>query len=200
MMHTPSALNRQSGALFGLDARIAMAVFAVLTLVGGYTVVNNMDSSRAKSLSHELGEVGRAVEGIHNDLKTDIFKALDEPTDKNAFAALFDNMVVTERGNLRSKWLGPYISFTSTTHARYGEMAIQKHASNHTKDCNPDELCYLWLVYSNVKPNIITEVNEIMDGEKESNPDQSGRIQWTADRNAGILFYRVAKALSMDNN
>jgi hypothetical protein len=189
----------QRGALFGLDARIAMAVFAVLTLVAGAAVLGNLDSSRAKSLAAEVADVGRAVEGIHADLKTDIFLALDEPSEKNAFVALYDNLVVTERNNLRGRWLGPYVNFTSAQHPRYGEMVIQKHPADHTLDCNPDELCYLWLVFSNVKLDILEEVNEIVDGRESGPTDRSGRLQWTPDRDNGILYFRVAKALAMDS-
>lgn len=192
-------IHSQRGALFGLDARIAMAVFAVLTLVAGAAVLGNLDSSRAKSLAAEIADIGRAVEGIHADLKTDIFKALDEPSEKNAFVALFDNLVVTERGNLRGRWVGPYVNFTSAQHPRYGEMVVQKHPADHSQDCNPDELCYLWVVYSNVKLDIIDEVNEIVDGREAGPPDRSGRLQWTPDRDNGIMFYRAAKALTMDS-
>lgn len=197
-MMLPSSLS-QRGALFGLDARIAMGVFAVLTLVAGAAVLGNLDSSRAKSLAQEVSDVGKAVEGFHADLKTDIFKTLEEPTEKNAFVALYDNMVVTERQNLRGRWLGPYVNFTSAQHPRYGEMVIQKHPSDHTQDCNPDELCYLWLVFSNVKLDIIKEVNEIIDGKESGPEDRTGRLQWTPDRDNGILYYRAAKALTMDS-
>jgi hypothetical protein len=196
----PLAVRRQTGALFGLDARIALAIFAVLTLIAGYTVVGSMDSNRAKSLAGELTDMGKAVEAIHNDLKTDIFQALDEPSEKNAFAALFDDTVITENGNLRSKWLGPYITFTSTLNPKYGEMVIQKHPANHTQDCSPEEVCYLWVVYGSVKMGIISEVNEIIDGKESGSPELSGRLQWTQDRDNGILYYRAAKALSLNSN
>lgn len=196
---TPDTLNPQSGALFGLDARIAMAVFAVLTLVAGAAVLGNLDSSRAKSLASEITEIGRAVEGIHADLKTDLFQSLEEPSEKNAFVALYDNLAVTERNNLRGRWLGPYVNFTSAQHPRYGEMVIQKHPADHQQDCNPDDLCYLWVVYSNVKLDILKEVNEIVDGRENGPPDTTGRLQWTPDRDNGILFYRAAKALTMDS-
>lgn len=194
---TPASLS-QRGALFGLDARIAMAVFAVLTLVAGAAVISNLDSSRAKSLAAEISDIGRAVEGFHADLKTDIFLTLDEPTEKNAFAALYDNMVVTQRRNLRGRWLGPYVNFTDARHPRYGEIVIQKRPADHTQSCNTDELCYLWLVFGNVKLGIINEVNDIIDG-REASPERAGRLQWTPDRDNGILYYRVAKALTMDS-
>ncbi|MFZ2587402.1 MAG: hypothetical protein WAZ18_04715 [Alphaproteobacteria bacterium] len=196
----PTTNNAQQGALFGLDARIAMAVFGVLTLIAGATIINNMDSSRAKSLASELSEMGKAVEAIHTDLKTDLFDALENPSEKNAFAALFDNLAVADRDRLRGKWLGPYITFTSAVHPRYGNLLIQKHAANHATPCTADELCYLWVVYSNVKPDITREVNELIDGLKEPAPESEGRVQWDAAQSTseGPLFYRAGKALKFE--
>lgn len=201
MVHSlPStSCHRQSGALFGLDARIAMAVFGVLTLIAGAAIINNMDSSRAKSLANELGDMGRAVEGIQHDLKTDLFEALDNPTESNAFGALFDNMLIADRDRLRGKWIGPYITFTSAIHPRYGNLLIQKHPASSTQPCSEDQLCYLWVVYSNVKRDISQEVNDIIDGAKETNPETEGRVQWQTKGDAeGPLYYRASKALKID--
>ncbi len=186
----------QTGALFGLDARIAMAIFAVIALVAGAVVMANLDSSKAKSLSSELADIGRAVEAIQHDTRVDLFDALEDPSEKNAFSALYDNLLLKEKDNIRGRWLGPYINFVSNRHTSFGEMVLQKHPAKHVEDCtDPDALCYVWLVYSNVKLNIIAEVNEIIDGKGEGAPDLEGRLQWTPDRDNGILFYRASKAL-----
>ena len=194
----PATCHPQSGALFGLDARIALAVFGVLTLIAGAAIINNMDSSRAKSLASELSEMGRAVEAIHTDLKVDIFEALENPSEKNAFAALFDNMVIADKDRLRGKWLGPYITFTSAVHPRYGNLLIQKHPANASQACDYENLCYLWVVYSNVKPDITKEVNELIDGLKETNPESEGRVQWAGGTAEGPLLYRASKALRVE--
>lgn len=190
----------QSGAMFGLDARIALGIFGVLSLVAGAAMVLSIDSTRAKSLASELSETGRAIEAIHSDLRTDIFQSLTSPSGKNAFAALFDNHLITEDDNLRGRWLGPYIKFTSTNHPRFGEMVIQKRANNHTQACSTEAGCSLWLVYSSVKAGIVEEVDTIIDGGKEEQPNTQGRVQWTADNEGHILYYKVATALTYDTD
>jgi hypothetical protein len=193
-----TCLSSQKGALFGLDARIALAIFSIISVVAGTAMVVNLDSVRAKSLAQELTETTRAIESFHNDLQTDIYQTLDKPTDKNAFQALYDPTVITESRNLRSHWHGPYIKFTSTIHPTFGEMLLQKRATNHTEDCEAEGICDLWLVYSNTPKGVIIEVNEILDGAKEENPGQAGRIQWSTASGGtqSALFYRAARALT----
>lgn len=193
-------IKSQSGALFGLDARIALAIFSIISIVAGVAIVANMDSSRAKSLSSELTDMSKAVEAIHNDLRTDIFPALDQPSEKNAFTALYDSSVITEQNNLRARWLGPYIKYTSNIHPRYGTMMLQARSEKFTQNCSPGNDCYIWLVYSSVKPGITTEVNDIIDGAHETDGANTGRIQWTTDTQSGqdvdVLAMRATKTLS----
>lgn len=191
-------INSQRGALFGLDARIALAVFSVISVVVGASIMMNMDSTRAKTLSGELADTGRAIEGFHHDVKIDIFRALVSPSEKNAFAALFDARQVTEEDNLRGKWLGPYVTFSSTMHPRYGDMLITKNGLEHTTGCETADDCYLWLTYAKVKRSIADEVNGIIDGPGETAPDRSGRLQWSGDKDTVVLKYRASKALSAE--
>ena len=186
----------QQGAMFGLDARIALAIFGILSIVAGTALVLSLNSIRAKSLATELTETGRAVESLIGDLGTDIFPSLEQPSEKNAFTALFDGSVIKETDNLRSKWLGPYIKYTSSRHPRYGDMLLQPHALKHTENCSPDGDCYLWLVYSNVPHDISQELNTLLDSEHETDAATTGRLQWTNDQSADVLYFRASKTLT----
>lgn len=195
-MHTSFLFRNQRGAMFGLDARIALAIFSILSIVAGAAVVINLDETNARALASELVDTTKAIEMMHQDLKTDVFQALVRPSEKNAFQALFDNAVVLEEGGLRGRWNGPYIRFTSTLHPKYGEMLLQKRKENHTQPCDEDDICYLWLVYGEVKPSIIRALNDELDGKNEQNKPTSGRVQWTQDREyTGALYYRATRAL-----
>jgi hypothetical protein len=43
------ALNAQSGAMFGMDARIALIVAAILTAAGGVTIMSRLESSKVQA-------------------------------------------------------------------------------------------------------------------------------------------------------
>ena len=197
----PDTLTSQSGALFGLDARIALAIFSILSVVAGVAVVLNIDSTRGQVLATELDDTSKALESYHNDLKTDIFQTLTTPTGKNAFQALYDNEVLTEGSpdggsNLRSRWNGPYIKFNSNINPRYGEMLLTKAGADHTQQCTDQDICYLYLVYSQVKPEIAKGANKVLDGD-EAAPEKTGRLQWTQTADDSVeIYFRAIRALS----
>jgi hypothetical protein len=195
-------LSSQRGALFGLDARIALFIFGILSIVAGVAGLSNLTQPRGQSLAEELSETTKALELIHHDLKVDLFAALTTPSENNAYQALFDNTLITEADNLRARWNGPYIRFTSTQHTRYGSMVIQKRQANHTQPCDDaDNLCYLYVVYASVPLNVMQTANKILDGETETDANINGRLQWNSstDGNA-TLYYRALKALTSSNN
>ena len=181
--------------MFGLDARIALAIFAVIAVVAGTAIVISMDSTRAKALAQELSETGKAIESICYDLRADLYPSLIQPSPKNAFTALFDSSVLKDTDNLRGKWLGPYIRATSTT-SRYGEMMIEARREKHADTCEMGAPCYLWLTYAQVKKGIATEVNSVIDGEHEEDPSNHGRIQWNDGGDTVTLSYQAAKTLT----
>ncbi len=195
----PAAMARHSqrGALFGLDARIALMVFSVLAIVAGAAMVLNLNESRAKGLAAELVDTARAVENFHHDLQTDIFMALNEPTEARAFQALYDNSVVQEAGNLRGRWNGPYVRTASNRHPTYGTQSLQKRGPDHTKPCDAETLCFLWLVYDEVPTAVVREVNELLDGKAEATAEVAGRLQWSQTEDAHqLLYFRATKALT----
>jgi hypothetical protein len=187
----------QRGALFGLDARIALAVFSLLAVITGAAMVLNLNESRAKGLSSELVETVKAIESFHQDVQTDIFMALTEPSEARAFQALYDNSVITEADNRRARWNGPYLRAASNRHPNFGTMTLQKRVADHTKPCDAETLCYLWVVYDAVKPQIVREANEIIDGVGETAPEIFGRVQWSQNDDAvQMLYFRATKALT----
>lgn len=195
--HPPAS---QSGALFGLDARIALAVFSILAVVAGVAVVANFSDTKAKSLGTELTETGQAIELLQSDLKTDVFRALSQPSGKNAFQALYDNQVIREDNNLRAMWNGPYIKFTSNINPRYGDMLLAKAADDHNQPCTGNEMCYLYLVYSRMPLDVLTGVDKLIDGGTERYPMSAGRVQWHRGEGGDfLLYFRAQRALTPDD-
>ncbi len=164
-------------------------------------MVLNLEESRAKGLVSELVDTGKAIEAYHQDVKADIFQSLNEPTESKAYQALFDNSIITETDNLRSRWNGPYVRAASVRNPQFGDMTLQKRGPDHTQPCEPESLCFLWLVYGNVKPEQVKQANIIVDGEAEQNPGTTGRLQWSQnDDKSQILYFRATKALIPEIN
>ena len=187
----------QRGAIFGLDARIALAVFGALSVIaGGYTVLS-LDSIRAQALAKELRETGDAVEALTNDLAQDIHQNLAIENDVNAFRTLYDKTQLAD-ARLQGRWLGPYLTETDSRDATFGERGILKRLNNASQPCvERGDTCYLWLMYGAVPAGVASELNDIFDDKAEPNAPTSGRIQWQqGEGNQRVsLFYRIAPAL-----
>ena len=196
----PSLFNKkrssQTGAMFGLDARIAMAIFAVLTATAAATATFTINRISAGSLVHELSQYEEAIGGIHKDLREDLHKSLRSygtaGADIDAIKSLYDRDVLKKSG----RWVGPYIDRHSTHHSKYGEMRLSKRQATYKDLCIPYELCYLWIRLESVPMNTALKVDEEFDGQTAEDLYVNGRVQLEGDGDYTTLWYRVSKALS----
>lgn len=191
--------TNQQGAMFGLDARITLAIFSGLSVLAGYTITTNMDYITGGALTDELNNISDAVDGYHHDLKQDIFKTLISPTPENAIRALYDSENITS-GRFRARWLGPYIEYRSTNHHKYGEMRLEKRTERFNTTCqSTSKTCYLYLTFKNVPLGTIEKVNEDYDGRDEPAPELEGRVQWDMRQQTGEeqyqLWYRISRSI-----
>lgn len=192
--------GNQKGAMFGLDARISLLIFATLSVVTGAIVTANLTKIRANAMADELSRFTAAIEGIHQDIKGDLHGALREDSDEAAVRALYDPEALKSQKD-KSRWLGPYVKYESTIHPKYGQMTLTKMQEDHSVKCTPKQLCYLWLTFDQIDLAMAEELNTIFDGEAEINAMEEGRIQWTDNGTQNTnnpiikLYFKVSRAL-----
>lgn len=177
-------LNQQRGALFGIDARLMLAIFSGLTVVAGASVGGILSSSKVTGLSKDINTYRNAVESIQHDLGNNIHSITSSSASKN-FIALFelDNTYLdTPR---QKKWLGPYIEphnidSGKAQHRFFGDIGLIFKEHDGTTNCattnrNP---CFYWLTITDVPLAITEKYNEQVDG-TETTAKSSGVIQWS---------------------
>ena len=54
-------LKKQCGAMFGLDARIALAIFGALSVIVGATLYNTIQHTKVITLHQEFVEIEKAI-------------------------------------------------------------------------------------------------------------------------------------------
>lgn len=186
-------LTNQRGAMFGMDARIALIIFAAISTIGGGYALTSLSKMNGQATVREMEQLSIAIEGIHQDLKEDLHSTLTVSNDTNAFAALYNKAVLT--ATYQNKWLGPYTRLTSNTHPKYGAITITKKQDDHVSACLGDN-CYIWLSYSLVQHSMTSHMNEILDGTSETTAKNEGRFQWTGDSGDVPVFFLVGHALN----
>jgi len=89
------------GAMFGLDARIALAIFGALSVISGAALYSAIKQAKTEMYHQELKEFAKASEAYY----LDTFEQLPQIGDG---ATTYADAIVTNRENL-STWKGPYM-------------------------------------------------------------------------------------------
>ncbi|MCA3243934.1 MAG: hypothetical protein INF43_01330 [Alphaproteobacteria bacterium] len=129
----------QRGAMFGLDARIALAIFGLLSVVAGYTALNYFSDARVTALATEL-------KNMQNAYSEFVIATGDHP-------ARFMDLINNESGY--SGWNGPYISGMLNDKSRlYGTYSIMEGRIDVNGvppiACEGGGICGAWLKLTDV--------------------------------------------------
>tara|TARA_Y100001960_G_scaffold319101_1_gene389947 strand:- start:1803 stop:2438 length:636 start_codon:yes stop_codon:yes gene_type:complete len=155
-------LNLKKAAMFGLDARIALAIFGALSVISGAALYSAIQSAQAESWRQYFTEIVKATEAYYLDNGKQI------PMLSAGSLSLYTGDIGTNRENLTT-WNGPYIQASSVTSGYFQDQMTSKIISNaFTKiflrqgstwtemdDTNADEFCvsgnsdcYEWITIS----------------------------------------------------
>lgn len=103
----------KKAAMFGLDARIALAIFGALSVISGAALYSAIQQSKVVALITDLNEVHKAFEQYYLDI------GLDLPRNTSGSVA-YSIKDLVENVEGRSNWNGPYLPYeASTTHKHY---------------------------------------------------------------------------------
>ena len=181
----------QRGAMFGLDARIAMAIIGALSLVGGTTMFMTSADVKAKALAKDLEAYKAAVDSMEYDLKARLTSTINPPVDnQSVIFALNDKSYLLP--GYQPNWLGPYIKSRQgdmSKHENYGDVGFFLAAKDDPFGaCNP---CFKWLYITDVPQKDFLIVNQIFDGD-EASPETTGRVWWATSGFSGTITNPLA--------
>jgi len=206
-------LNKK-GAMFGLDARIALAIFGALSVLSGAALYSAIQQAKITQTHQRIVELAKAVEQF-------ILDTGEAPSFFNAIAVAMNISELISDPSLVG-WKGPYIS-----HKRVSSFQIEEEGSPYLKwflyrqkdtglggttgsgtpACDNTGPCSYWLK-SHLKeadnstkyPNaeaFALKLDEYIDG---GDGDDKGNFRinwWGSDRTDPIIFYKVMPALSI---
>ncbi len=187
-------LSNQKGAMFGLDARLAMIIFAALAIVAGYMGYGRIETAHEARLIRELQAMDDAFKQYQVDMGTFFLFTLKDSSGDKDIAALWDKSLV-KRG-FQPKWNGPYITDESLTHKNYGKWGLQYGQETRVDYCTLYSKCFLWIRLTNVPAKIWETINSIIDEGAGASPEligtkiKDGKIQADNKTDPRQLFYR----------
>lgn len=192
---------QQRGAMFGLDARLSLLIFTVLTLVSGYTGLKAYSQIKAQSLVSELKNFSVATSRMERDLKRRIELSLVGCMSLNctyilSFSALSTPTPISS--TYLSRWHGPYITHSDSLVSRFGIGRIYAYDINYGA-CTAGSPCYSWVYLPAVKASntVIELVNNAFDGSGEGSPATSGKFRYTDNGNGTYLVnFRMGRTIN----
>lgn len=177
--------KRQKGAMFGLDSRIALAIFGGLSVVMGASMVQVLGDRRVDNILLNHAKYSSAIDAMQEDLESNIHAAIlsfSVLPDEDAFMALVDSSLL--EAQFIPRWRGPYIAQRNNNlDEEYGTISIvHRPGLLSSTDCTATEItdreCVYFLVYERVPLSVIQNTNNQLDGEGEVLPAISGKVQW----------------------
>ena len=99
-------LNKKA-AMFGLDARIALAIFGALSVISGAAWYSAIQQSKVIAIVSDLNEIGKAYEAYILDTGAN-------PSDNSVHSGHFDIADLVVDPSV-SGWSGPYLSYSIAT-------------------------------------------------------------------------------------
>lgn len=152
---TPLFRN-QKGAMFGLDARIALAIFGILSVVAGVTAVNVLSQAGTTALITEFNNIKKAYQEFHlatGDHTTRFMDLIDSQSDIIG-------------------WNGPYLDLLSDKSRTYGVYSFvegrQDVAGVPPVECSGG-ICGIWLKLTKVKDSTAADADKSLDAEASPN-------------------------------
>lgn len=93
----------KKAAMFGLDARIALAIFGALSVISGAALYSAIQESKAMRYARDIEEIIKSIEALYLDLGA--FPVFEDST-KNYYDLRY---LYSNPGN-NSYWKGPYVT------------------------------------------------------------------------------------------
>lgn len=180
-------LKSQRGAMFGLDARIAAAIFAGLAIVAGAAITTTVQTAKVASIRDEAEKTKQAVVSLMYDLRGPIHTVTDSATTR-VYATLLTKSYMTDK---QERWLGPYLSGDRAAHHSYGQRRLYRGSEiNPTASCTSN--CMVWFGLDSIgSEDLALAVNNEYDGEDELTPANEGEVQWDVVADDVRLYIRM---------
>jgi len=173
------------GAMFGLDARIALAIFGALSVISGAALYSAIQNSKVVSLITDLSETTKAVEAY----SLDVGSLPTLSTSKYEVGELVADI------NTVKGWNGPYLSYeqcssdkTCLNHPNYTVLQVREYTDagfggkQGVDQASPSMCtatnCFLYVVQYGLTPDLADAIDEYIDGTKDR---KNGKVRVSID-------------------
>ena len=178
-------IQSNRAAMFGLDARIALAIFGALSVISGAALYSAIQEANVIRIISEMKEIEKAYESFYLDTGSHV-KQHVAGADTINIEELLDN---TEN---RSGWLGPYVSYDKSSIrngflTEYNDLILRVrtdditwgHGSSNSVLCSDLNKCFIWVGWLGVPDDIADAIDKKIDGTLDHTDGDVRYLDWT---------------------
>ena len=162
----------KKGAMFGLDARIALAIFGALSVISSAALYSAIQEAKVMAFYTDLLEIGKAWEQYNLDLARDLTIVKSSGCSVNCFYKVKD---LQENTSSLRWWKGPYLPYElesdyTISYTKNGDNRVVLRRKRFepwtsTTDCVANTRCYLTIqLGGNIDQNIVEALDKKIDG------------------------------------
>jgi type II secretory pathway pseudopilin PulG len=192
----------KKGAMFGLDARIALAIFGALSVISGAALYSAIQESKLTALITELQEVGKAYDAYYLDTGEELAVISD-------YVYLDIKKLINDT---TSGWQGPYVSYDdnsgeafSLVHTSYEKVRIAEMLNGAwtgnggsttwktTTRCDTGTVggsCDIWIMFRDIPLDLYNALDEKIDGSVDAQNGNVRYVKWSGIPYVTFLKYR----------
>ncbi len=189
--------------MFGLDARIALAIFGALSVISGAALYSAIQDAKSTALLTEMNEIGKAWEQYYLDTGQDLPK--NGFTGADFYILKIPNLV-EDTGV--SGWKGPYLPYskngTSALLSKDNDNMFLLHITDEenwggTTDwgagyCTTGKECFVWVRIDDFKTEDLAKgMDNRVDG---GDGDSKGKVRWVK---VGSVYYYYLQYAAIKN-
>jgi hypothetical protein len=186
----------KKGAMFGLDARIALSIFGTLAIVTSAALLSTIERSAVSDLVNEANVVHQAYQSYEYDL--------GDYVEESSTALLKSSELLTSS---KANWAGPYLTNKQadapnadtqlvSNVGQYSILRAKDRAATAETDtpfvaCASSQACYLWLLFNDdeVSDKVIKTLDITLD-------DDDGYLAGRVQKYSGRLLLRSKRVES----
>lgn len=179
----------KQGAMFGLDARIALAIFGALSVISGAALYSAIQQAKITSFVTDMEELEKSIEQYYLDTGEIMESSSGNPTMDLSVDGLFN-----KPPNVNN-WQGPYTSLDQRNAGVIdyagGTITLPYRLVGHPSACTSgNKKCrvYIWFAKSN-SIDFYKSIEKFVDGTENpsSVSDSDGKIVYSTSS----MFYQT---------
>ncbi|MEC9291352.1 MAG: hypothetical protein VX730_03020 [Pseudomonadota bacterium] len=168
--------KNQKGAMFGLDARVALAIFGGLSVIAGAAVISSITETNVTALTTEFDNISKGY----------INQVFDTGVDTVTF-----NDLLADSGAV--SWNGPYLTIANDNQVRFGTYSLGEGpdaaAANPTGAACVG-ICYVWLELTQVPTPIAERIDSQIDGAVDA---ANGNFRYVDTAGVSVTRYKLSR-------